>query len=82
MRISQDIRGMTHLHELYNRWIQSPPLFLALSTKICNQEINLKTTLIVRNKWEKCEHTGKAIFDVPFMLQTHAESMKKILGPI
>ena len=25
------------------------------------------------------EYKGKAIFDIPFMVQTHAESMKKIL---
>ena len=28
------------------------------------------------------EHKGEAIFDIPFMIQSHAESMKKILGAI
>ena len=36
----------------------------------------------LRNKWEKCEHIGEAIFDIPFMIQSHAESMKKILGAL
>jgi hypothetical protein len=26
------------------------------------------------------ELKGEAIFDIPFMIQSHAESMKKILG--
>ena len=25
------------------------------------------------------EHIGKVIFDIPFMIQSHAESMKKIM---
>ena len=25
---------------------------------------------------------GKVIFDIPFMIQSHAESMKKILGAL
>ena len=37
------------------------------------------TTYTIRNKWEKLEHLGEAIFDIPFMIQSHAESMKKIL---
>ena len=36
----------------------------------------------ISNKWEKCEHIGEAMFDIPFMIQSHAESMKKILGAI
>ena len=31
---------------------------------------------------EICEHIGKVIFDIPFMIQSHAESMKKILGAL
>ena len=31
---------------------------------------------------EKCEGIGEAIFDIPFMIQNHAESMKKILGAL
>ena len=27
-------------------------------------------------------YLGKAIFDIPFMIQSHAESMKKILGAL
>ena len=34
------------------------------------------------NKWEKLEHIGEAIFDIPFMIQIHGESMKKILGAL
>ena len=40
------------------------------------------TTYTIRNKWEKLEHIGKAIFGIPFMIQSHAESMKKILGAL
>ena len=40
------------------------------------------TTKTVRNKWEKLEHIGKAIFDIPFMIQSHAESIKTILGAL
>jgi hypothetical protein len=28
------------------------------------------------------EHIGKAIFDIPFMTQSHAERIKKILGAL
>ena len=37
--------------------------------------------LQVRNKWEKLEHIGKVIFDIQFMIKSHAESMKKIREP-
>ena len=33
---------------------------------------------IIRNKHEKLEGNGEASFDNPFMIQSHAESMKKI----
>ena len=32
-----------------------------------------------RNKHEKLEGKGEASFDNPFMMQSHAESMKKIV---
>ena len=38
------------------------------------------TTLTVRNKQEKLEGKSEAIFDTQFMIQSHTESMKKILG--
>ena len=28
------------------------------------------------------EHNGEAIFDIPFMIQIHVESIKKILGAL
>jgi hypothetical protein len=28
------------------------------------------------------EHIGKVIFDIPFMVQSHAKIMKKILGAL
>ena len=31
----------------------------------------------MRNKLEKMEGQGETIFDTPFMIQSHAESMKK-----
>ena len=31
---------------------------------------------------KKLEHIGKIIFDIPFMIQSHAESVKKILGAV
>jgi hypothetical protein len=34
----------------------------------------------VRNKHEKLEGKGEASFDTPFMIQSHTESMKKIVG--
>ena len=37
------------------------------------------TTYTVKNMQEKLEHIGKVIFDVPFMIQSNVESMKKIL---
>ena len=30
---------------------------------------------------EKLEGKGEASFDIPLMIQSHAESMKKIVGP-
>ena len=32
--------------------------------------------------WKKLEHIGEAIFDIPFLIQSHAERMKKIMGAI
>ena len=34
----------------------------------------------VRNKHEKLEGKGNASFEIPFMIQNHTESMKKIVG--
>ena len=31
---------------------------------------------------EKLVHIGEAIFDIPFMIQSHAENIKKILGAL
>ena len=33
-------------------------------------------------KREKFEHIGEAIFVIPFMRQSHAETLKKILGAL
>ena len=35
-----------------------------------------------QNKKEKLESKGEAIFDTPFIIQNHAENMKKILGAL
>ena len=43
---------------------------------------DLITAYTVRNKWEKLEHKGKVIFDISFMIQSHAESMNKMLGAL
>ena len=40
------------------------------------------STQNVRNKCEKLEHIGKVIFDIPFTIQSHAESMKKSWEPL
>ena len=40
------------------------------------------TTQTVRNKHEKLESKGEPSFDSPFMIQSHAESMKKIVGAL
>ena len=47
-----------------------------------SQSFLTHTTQTVRNKFVKCEHIGKANFDIPFMIQSHAESMKEILGAL
>ena len=31
---------------------------------------------------KKLKHKGEAIFDTPFMIQSHAESTKKIVGAL
>ena len=41
------------------------------------------TTLLVHYQdSQKCEHIGEAIFDIPFIIQSHAANMKKILGAL
>ena len=40
------------------------------------------TTYTIENKWENLEQIGEAIFDIPFMIQSHDESMKKFLGTL
>jgi hypothetical protein len=40
------------------------------------------TTLTDRNKDEKLEGKGEARFDIPFIIQCHAEIMKKIVGAL
>ena len=40
------------------------------------------TTYTVRNKWEKLDHIGEAVFDIPFTMQSLVESMKNILGAL
>ena len=45
--------------------------------------LSIKSHYIDRpNKWEKCEHIDEAIFDIPYMIQSHAESLNKILGAL
>ena len=44
--------------------------------------IRRHTTYTIRNKDEKMEGKGEASFDTPFMIQSHAESMKKIVGAL
>ena len=39
----------------------------------------IHTTDTVRNKHEKLEGKGESYFDTHFMIQSHVESMKKIL---
>ena len=40
------------------------------------------TILSIRNKQYKFEHIGKVIFDIPFMIESHAESKNKIMGAL
>ena len=54
----------------------------ALETKVIVYTSRVELFHTVRNKWEKCEQIGEAIFDIPFMIQSQAESMKKILGAL
>ena len=49
-------------------------------SKFCH--LTNHTTQTVRNRCEKLEHKGKAIFDIPFIIRSHAKSMKKILGAL
>ena len=46
---------------------------------MCHRRKSLRT---VRNKHEKLERKGEASFDTPFMIQSHAESMKTIVGDL
>ena len=55
---------------------------LELITTILPLGLPLHTTQTVKNKWEKMEQKGKVIFDIPLMVQSHAESMNKILGAL
>ena len=49
--------------------------------QICNGDFSLLSTPPrLRNKHEKFEGKGEASFDIPFIIQSHAESMKKIVG--
>ena len=45
--------------------------------RVCIQDQH--TTQTIRNKYEKLEGKGEASFDTPFMTQSHAESVKKIV---
>ena len=40
------------------------------------------TTQTVRNKHEKLEGKDEASFDTPYMMKSHAESMKEIAGAL
>ena len=46
----------------------------------CTQFLSQDTPQTVRNKLEKLDCKGKAIFDIPFVIRIHAESMKKNPG--
>ena len=55
-------------------------LNILIKSKWIKTNIPYHTTQTVRNNWEKLEHIGEAIFDIPFMIQSHTESVRKILG--
>ena len=44
--------------------------------------ITYHTTLTIRNKYEKLEDKGEAIFETPFLIQSWAESIEKIVGAV
>ena len=47
-----------------------------------NEREGFNTSSTVRNKHVKVEEKGKASFDTPCMIQSNAESMKKIMGAL
>ena len=65
-----------HLHRYLKRfWLQS---FLNhLITYMCVTPLRMSEI-----SEKKLEHKEKAIFDSPFMIQSHAESMMKIMGAL
>ena len=67
-----------HVTPAYSQKISSKISKICFGKKISMQDSFL-ITLTVRNKWEKLELIGKVIFDIPFMIQTHTDSMKKYL---
>ena len=48
----------------------------------CSAAKSVLTPPQVRNKHEKLEGKGEASFDTPFMIQSYAESRKKIVGAL
>ena len=47
-----------------------------------SKKLTRHTTKTIRNKHQKLEGKGEDRFDTKFMIQIHAESMKKIVGAL
>ena len=56
--------------------------FLSTSIHFQGKFGPIHTTKTIRNKHEKLDGKGEGIFVTPFMIQSHAESLKKIVGAL
>ena len=74
---------MLHWHNLVKTVMKSTLYF---STKTSKENttfvVHTHTTYTVIKKHEKLEGKGEASFDTTSMIQSHAESMKKIVGAL
>ena len=57
-----------------------PSNSIQLGTKPVSGSYTFTHHLDRQKKIKKLEHIGKVIFDIPFMIRSHAESMKKNPG--
>ena len=57
-------------------------IFIRVNIRIIDQILTPHTTQTVRIKHDKLEGKSEGIFVTPFIIQSHAESLKKILGAL
>ena len=70
-------------HQLWNNVFVSKSIkLLGLAMAMGPRRGTRHPTYTVRNNYEKLEGKGEASIDIRFMIQSHAESMKKIMGAL